>query len=182
MKIRWSSSSVCAFALFAAVALLIAGCGNSDADASSGSAASTDSGSPSATRLATPTSARTDPTAAMQEFLDAVKSGDAAGFCRLTTLDVQRSNFKAANLPPGDDCVASAAAMFKTKAPSGAEPFWEAIAQATIGKADVHCDSTEHCESAVVEVRDLPLAGGGTTMAPVTMTYRQGQWRIGPLS
>jgi hypothetical protein len=166
--------------LLLGLTLLVAGCGSSGDSSSSAStsAAVTDSGQ--GTRPAQPSSAKNDPTAAMQEFLDAVQSRDAKGFCRLTEADVQRENFKAAGVPTGGGCVESAEAMFAYKAPNGTEPFWEAIAGATIGTADLQCKSADNCEAAVVEVRDLPLKGGGTTSARLPLTYRDGQWRLGP--
>jgi hypothetical protein len=171
---------VALLALLSCLALLAAGCGGyGESSSSSSSAPVTESGK--GTEPAQESSAKTDPTAAMQEFLDAVESRDAEGFCRLTEAGVQRENFEAAGVPAGGDCVASAEAMFAAKAPDGSEPFWEAIAGATIGTAELDCASAGHCESAVVEVRDLPLAGGGTTSAPINLTYSHGQWRIGPL-
>jgi hypothetical protein len=177
------ASPAAALLAIALIALFLAGCGGygSDRSEGSGSTASTDTSTASGTRLATPVTAADNPTAAMGEFLDAVKNRDAEGFCRLTEPDVQRENFEAAAVPTGEDCVESAAAMFAAKAPNGAEPFWKAIAQAGIGVAEPECKPTDHCKAAVVEVRELPLAGGGTTSAKIPLSYRDGQWRIGPL-
>jgi hypothetical protein len=171
---------VALLSLLSCLAVLAAGCGGyGESSPSSSSAPATDSGK--GTKPAQESSAKTDPTAAMQEFLDAVEGQDAARFCRLTVPEVQRENFLAAEVLTGAPCVASAEAMFAAKAPDGSEPFWEAISGATIGTAELDCASAGHCESAVVEVRDLPLAGGGTTSAPINLTYSHGQWRIGPL-
>ena len=173
----WPGSSLL---LLLCLALLAAGCGGYD-EYSSSSASASPAGSGQGSQPAKESSAKTNPTAAMQEFLDAVASRDAEGFCQLTEPDVQRENFEAAGVPTGSECVASAEAMFAAKAPDGSEPFWEAISGATIGTAELDCPSANDCKSAVVEVRDLPLAGGGTTSAPIPLTYSDGQWRIGPL-
>jgi hypothetical protein len=70
--------------------------------------------------------------------------------------------------------------MFAAPVQEGAEPLWAREAQAVLGPINLHCiPGTENCRVARIKVESLPLAGGGTTIAPMTIELAHGRWLVG---
>lgn len=130
-----------------------------------------------------PAIARKDPVAAAQGFLDSLIEQDAANFCELTLPAAQRSTFESSNAPPGASCKVRALAMFDRPVPEGsAPPLWAREARAVLGPINLHCvPGTERCPKARIRIEALPLAGGGTTIAPMTIVHSDGRWRVGAI-
>lgn len=124
-----------------------------------------------------PAHARRDPVAAAQGFLDSLTEQDPAAFCELTLPAAQRAAFASNGAPAGGDCEQRARAMFRAPVQEGSEPLWAREAQAVLGEVNLHCAG--QCRSARIRIESLPLAGGGTTIAPMTIKQVGGRWLVG---
>jgi hypothetical protein len=128
----------------------------------------------------TPAMARRDPVAAAQGFLDSLLEQDPKAFCAVTSPGAQKATFSSNGDPGGGSCEARAEAMFAAPAQQGAEPLWAREAQAVLGPINLHCvPGTENCRTARIKLEALPLAGGGTTIAPMTIVLAHGRWLVG---
>ncbi len=130
----------------------------------------------------TPAMARRDPVAAAQGFLDSLLEEDTRAFCEVTSPGAQEATFASNGSPAGDSCEARAKAMFSTPVEEGSEPLWAREAQAVLGPINLHCiPGTENCRTARIKIEALPLAGGGTTIAPMTIELAHGRWIVGAI-
>lgn len=130
----------------------------------------------------TPAEARRDPVAAAQGFLDSLAEQDAKAFCEVTSGPAQEATFSSNRAPAGGSCEARAGAMFAAPVADRAEPLWAREAEAVLGPINLHCvPGTENCRTARIKVEALPLAGGGTTIAPMTIELSHGRWLVGAI-
>jgi hypothetical protein len=130
----------------------------------------------------TPAVARGDPVAAAQGFLDSLIEQDAKAFCEVTSPAAQLATFSSNKAPAGGSCEARAKAMFAAPVREGSEPLWAREAQAVLGPINLHCiPGTEDCRTARIKIESLPLAGGGTTIAPMTIELDHGRWLVGAI-
>jgi hypothetical protein len=103
-------------------------------------------------------------------------------FCEVTSASAQEEAFSSNGAPTGASCEARAEAMFSAPVEEGAEPLWAREAQAVLGPINLHCiPGTDDCRTARIKVESLPLAGGGTTIAPMTIEHVHGRWLVGAI-
>jgi hypothetical protein len=116
---------------------------------------------------------------AAERFIQALTSREADLYCEVSLPETQKPNFADVHAPPGT-CQERAEAMFEARNPDGSEPEWEALAQARVAGVTLDCQANvKSCGRAIVQVENLPLKGGGTTSAPLPVSFAGGRWRVG---